>query len=339
MEVALVIASTAACGPRVYGLCQQRRSYSVEDASYDQFVAHDSSTSCTLCGTANCTDAVSPFYACYPYNKTCSVCGSSSAPIGPDYTVTIQKSCSTARPCNSNSPVVMRTGYTFAHSNGLTIEGQTDAEEVKAACPVFVFVHAVRFAVRNLVIDCESSSGNPAAAIVIQKSSGLVMTLSSLTFMGSVEVGVFATGTDRSVEPPQTAMSLDGSVLSAVSIQNSTFRIPYAVSLASFYGAIDVTGMAAYSPIFVEPVYRIPTARFVNTSGPLTLVVRNITEYVSLGSDTDYILDPTLIPGFTVDTTKTETGLLFVIALVQVALLFLLHPDFLYYIQMKRKQV
>lgn len=195
MEVVLVIASTAACGPRVYALCQRRGSYSVEDASYDQFVAHDSSTSCTLCGTPNCTDAVSPFYACYPYNRTCSVCGSSSAPIGPDYTVTIQKSCSTARPCASNSVVVMPTSYTFAYSNGLTIEGQTEAEEVKAACPVFVFVHAIRFTIRSLVVDCQSSSGNPSAAVVIQESAGLVMTLSSLTFMGRVEVatnsGVF----------------------------------------------------------------------------------------------------------------------------------------------------
>ena len=60
-------------------------------------------------------------------------------------------------------------------------------------------------------------------------------------------------GGDFSIVPPVTSTDMDGSVLKAVSVSQSTYPLPVAATLSEFKGTVNATGLANFTRVIINP--------------------------------------------------------------------------------------
>lgn len=340
---ALALAPPFQCNSSYYATCQLYGSTTLTALTYNEYVAlNDPGAACTFCNSVeNCT-AQQPGsnIVCYPYAKSCSMCGtlSSAAGIGPDYSLIIQRRCTSNAPCPDAPVVTVNSTVTLTGSTALTIRGQeTPTTRIVAACPLFVFEGATSVSISGLEIDC-TTSGKFISAILFQNTDRLRLIVADLYVSGAVHSALTVIGGDRSQVPPSTSVDLGGSAIGDVRITNTTYRQTADVTLGLYYGVVNVSEMPDYSTIVIQPSVdpRTGTADgFAPTSTPL--VVLNASGYTNdVGSDYEIQVEQKGAFSFQVDPAAQNAHILGPIAIVLALAIPLQHSDTLYLMRLRR---
>lgn len=242
---------------------------------------------------------------------------------------------------------VFSVGYIFRRSTELTIQGKQPGQPVLVVvCPFLTFADARSVTIRNLDITCRSSAQSlTGPAILFSGVTETVITAASLSFAGYVRSGIVILGGNfaQGVIPPTTSVNLDKSVFKSLSFSAaSAYRAPKELSIGNYYGTIDVSGLAKYTRLLVQPVLdpttQTASALVYNTANGVRggLYIVNLTAYSNING-IDYIIsvdDPGAFGVSALTTTIVEEYILH-IALVYAAVVTLVvvfgHQGDMYY--------
>lgn len=356
------------CSPLYYATCQPPGNTSVAAYTEDEYARLGATPLCTLCNPVEDCNAPPPDTrtTCYPFSATCALCGSplagssvnDDANIGPSYTVTIRPECTSNANCDAASRrrrdtttsitnTTFTKGITFKNSNGLVLQGANANQPITALeCPIFTFVNPTAVTIQRLVITCKTSTlWDTGPGILFKTVTRVTISAASLAFSGYVRSGILVLGGNfqAGVVPPVMAVNLDGSSFSAISITGSSYRAPKALSLASYYGVINLSGLAKYTQIEVQPSLDPATdsvSSFTyNTNNGLVrggLFILNLSAYTAIFGPT-YEISADNKDAFSYSSVETEgfkriqLGILSSAAVVLTVGLFICHQDELYY--------
>lgn len=154
------------------------------------------------------------------------VCGTlSGVPeprIGADYTVLVQRRCTSNVPCTSAPAVNITSPIVFYQSNGLVVRGQEAPTTpiVAARCPVFVFDRPTQVEVTGLEITCTSNVGGTySSGILFHNVQAMVLDASEIIIAGAIHSALVVRGGNRALVPPVTAADLTGSAIGPVTVR------------------------------------------------------------------------------------------------------------------------
>lgn len=338
----LALAETARlpwdCGPNTGCVCQHNGRYDVVSHSYDDCLELSSWDGCIFCsktqGCENVTNPASGLY-CWPNTKTCSMCASPTQEgirnlLGPGYTIYLRRRCTTTSKCPADyhKPLPFASNMTVDGGTGkaLTIDGE--GLTLMGPCPMFVFSDIDSLTLRNMTIDCTSTTlRETAPAILIRGIIKSAITVSNVTTRGYVKSAVLVLGGQFNTLIPTLHADLGGSSFSGIVISTTRYRLSMELALALYYGTIDVSGMSRVTTqMIVQPALNPATGFVTPLTGATGLTIFNMSEWTRLfGIDYEIIAnDPHGTLGFSLIESDEFNALVFRIGLTALAGLFIL---------------
>lgn len=322
----LFLADTArlpwSCGPNHGCVCQHQGTFDVTKYSYNQCQALSSWDGCIYCSKdspCNATSTPEGLY-CWPHVKECSMCASPTSLainnlLAPNYTLYLRHRCTATSLCHEDTrPIQFSPNMTIIGGTGsdLIIDGM--GHTLEGPCPMFVFESINSLVVRDLTINCNATTQpETAPGILVSNVVKLVITIKDVTVTGIAKSAVTVLGGQFQNVVPITSADLGGSSFSGVELQNSFYRQFMDVTLAMYYGDVDVSGMARYRRFMIQPSVDpktgVPSAFVNSTSGkdPVDLIINNFTEWTRMmGVDYEIILNDRGTLGFTLIESKDE---------------------------------
>lgn len=362
------------CRSTYYATCQPPGTRYVAAYTATDFFALDATPNCVLCNPIEDCNADQPASrtTCFPSSRHCTLCGNTN-PISVDgasvgignvgYTIIVRPECTSNGNCtasrsrrsesSSAATTIFESGYTFYHSSNLIIQGyHTNEPVVVVSCPLFSFISATSVSITHLDVTCLSSFEYSlvAPAILFSGSVELKISAAYLSFSGYVKSGILVLGGNiaYNIIPPTSSTNLAGSTFSTLTFSGaSAFLASKHLSLQSFYGTVDVSGLYKYSKcIFqpsVDPVTLVASPVIYNTlNGPRGgLFIVNLSEYINdFGVDWEVdVQDPS---EFGYDAEKESVLLQYILSTLSAVavggtlLLVFRHQDDLYYLYFLR---
>jgi hypothetical protein len=242
-----------------------------------------------------CTDTPPGGLYCLPSRYECAACGwfAPTGKVVSDYTLVFRKYCSPAcvLQTGQDNVVPLDKPVEFNFVTTLTVTGAgapvvgggtRDDATLQGPCPALVFSNIQVLGIDALQIQCtEPAPGAPVAAgILIQETTALKLDASNLHFYWYVFGGLVVMGGKfRNTLPPVMGADMGGSVLSAVTIEESVYPSPAAIALANFYGEIDGTALDAFTKLVVQPVQPPQTSTISQTPGQFPYLRINFTAH------------------------------------------------------------
>ena len=262
-----------------------------------QHVPQKDPTKCTNCSKCHPGDSVvaDDNLYCKPLMKQCQMCGSPTPraianKIGPGYTLHIRQSCTNF----SAAPATLDAFYLELSLVGdLTIDGY--GATLSGPCPSMIFRGPIgSITLKNMTIDCKNATMDIAPGILVQSVTDVTVEAtdvkvnrhakSAITVLGGIE------GEPLDLKTKLTATFAD------VSLNTSVYRIWTDLTLAMYYGDVDVSGMGNRRRIAVQPALDPATETASPLVGsPKSLIVYNFSEWTRMfGQDYEvFVFDPT----------------------------------------------
>lgn len=311
----LAVGTTArlpwSCGPNYGCVCQHGGGFDVKKYTRAQCDVLDSLDGCIYCSKQDACNSTNPPEGlhCWPHVKECSMCASPSNlainnMLGPGYTLYLRHKCTATSVCKEiTNPIDFAPNMTINGGTGrdLVIDGM--GHTLVGPCPMFVFNNVRKLTIRDLTITCNSTTlPETAPGILVSDIEQLEIHVDTLLVTGIAKSAITVLGGrfDRNV--PILEADLSGSSFSNVNLTGSFFRLFMDVTLAMYYGDIDVGGLRPYTRIMIQPSIDPNTgvaSPFVNASGGL--IVNNFTEWTRMfGTEYELLMfDPHSTLGFT----------------------------------------
>jgi hypothetical protein len=295
------------CGANKGCVCQHSGSFDVTSYTEKQCNTLDSLDGCIYCSKDSaCNGTKTPEgLHCWPHVKECTMCASPTTfainnLLAPDYTLYVRHRCTATSLCADeiNIPIDFVPNMTINGGTGtdLTIDGM--GHTLVGPCPMFVFNTISRLTIKDLNINCNATtSPETAPGILVTNVNKLVIKIDNVVVTGVAKSAITVLGGQFGLTVPKTSSDLSGSSFSGVRLQNSYSRLFMDVTLAMYYGKVDVGGMAPYSRFMIQPAVDPETevaSPFINTTSnqpPTNLIVNNFTEWTRMfGTDYEILM-------------------------------------------------